>query len=165
MVISSRVPVSFIPLIVGIGKLKYAEFLSVPQIVDTSRAPHTDLPFPSLSPQDLDDRAQAVENAVKDYKASAGISVDEIPWIGLPKTFWYWTSTMWHYNKSLVILPCAVTEPKDGEMVRVAVEIARRTKVPVSLPYRPVSIRSGREADVNRSKQELEDIAMVDTVG
>lgn len=47
---------------------------------------------------------------------------------------------MSHYNKSLVILPCAVTEPKNAEMVRVAVEIARRAQVSVSEVARASSI-------------------------
>jgi hypothetical protein len=58
--------------------------------------------------------------------------VDGIPWIGLPKTFWYWTSVMWHYNRSLVIMPCAISEPATPDMVKVAIEIAKRAKVKVS---------------------------------
>ena len=68
---------------------------------------------------------------MRQYRASQGLDVDDIPWIGLPKTFWYWTANMWHYNKALVIMPCAITEPDTAEKVRVAVEIAKRAKVQV----------------------------------
>jgi hypothetical protein len=106
------------------------EFLSIHDLIHNAR-PHADLSFRSLSSAQLESLANQVEDAIKQYKREAGLSVDDIPWIGLPKTFWYWTANMWHYNKSLVIMPCAITEPKNGEEVRVAVEIAKLAGVQV----------------------------------
>jgi len=100
--------------------------------MDHVRAPDADLPFRSLLPDDLEVIARRVSKAIKDYKQTAGADGDGIPWIGLPKTFWYWTSTMWHYNRSLVIMPAAVSEPATAEMVKVAVQIARSAQVKVS---------------------------------
>lgn len=107
-------------------------FLSIADTIHNARVGDDDLPFDTLSASDLKSKSNRVEDAIKAYKQQHGLEVDDIPWIGLPKTFWYWTANMWHYNKALVIMPAAITEPTSAEHVRVAVEIAKAANVQAS---------------------------------
>ena len=131
-----------------IFRLFTTEFLSIPEIMDNARAADNDLQFQSLLPDQLEVIARRVEVAIKDRAQNSQYNKADIPWIGLPKTFWYWTANMSHYNKSLMIMPCALSEPTTVDGLRAAVDIARSAKVQVSwnLPFEMKShVRCNRE--------------------